>query len=145
MTDWHQRFMDLAHYISTWSKYPGRHIGSVIADDRHTVISIGYNGSPRGCDDKDLTKYESNVKYFYAEHAERNALYNASRSVIGCTIYSTLFPCADCARAIIQCGITKVVTYTPPMTDSYFGPHFLAAKKMFEETNVEVIYLEKQK
>ena len=144
-TNWHKRFIKLAHYISQWSKYPGRKVGAVIVDDRHTVISIGYNGSPRGCRDSDNTKFNNpKTKYFYAEHAERNAIYNAANRLVGTTIYSTLFPCAACARAIIQCGITRLITYAPDFSDTAFGEQFKAAIKMFSETGVEVFFLDKE-
>lgn len=140
-TNWHKRFMELAHHIALWSKYPGRKVGAVITDDRHTVVSVGYNGSPRGCNDDDASKYDKKTKYLYAEHAERNAIYNASRCLVGTTIYSTLFPCAACARAIIQCGITRLVSYAPDFNDEAFGIQFKAALKMFQETNVLITYL----
>jgi len=141
-TNWHKRFMELAHHIALWSKYPGRKVGAVITDDRHTVVSVGYNGSPRGCNDNDETKYDKKTKYLYAEHAERNAIYNAATPLIGKTIYSTLFPCAACARAIIQCGITRLVSYAPDFNDEAFGVQFKAALKMFQETNILVVYLD---
>lgn len=141
-TNWHKRFFDLALYIAEWSKYPGRHVGAVIIDGHHTVVSMGYNGSPRGCDDRDQSKYAIPVKYFFAEHAERNAIYNAQRSLRGCQIYTTLFPCADCARGIIQSGICAVYTKRPDMADKDFGPHFKAALKMFDECGVKVYYLD---
>lgn len=140
-TNWHKRFMELAHHIALWSKYPGRKVGAVITDDRHTVVSVGYNGSPRGCDDNDASKYDKKTKYLYAEHAERNAIYNAATPLIGTMIYSTLFPCAACARAIIQCGITRLISYAPDFNDEAFGIQFKAALKMFQETNVLVTYL----
>jgi len=143
MTNWHKRFIDLAHYIALWSKYPGRKVGAVITDDRHTVVSVGYNGSPRGCDDNDETKYSKKTKYLYAEHAERNAIYNATTPLIGTTIYSTLFPCAACARAIIQTGIKRLVSYAPDFNDEVFGVQFKAALKMFQETGILVSYYNK--
>lgn len=141
--DWDERFMNLASYIAQWSKYPGRKVGAVIIDDFKIVVSIGYNGNPRGCIDNDPKKYEKNVKYLYAEHAERNAIYNARTSLVNCTIYTAWFPCADCARAIIQSGIKKIVTRKPDFEDSDWGNHFKVALKMFEETNIEIVWYEK--
>jgi len=143
-TNWHKRFFDLAVYISLWSKYPGRKVGAVIVNDYHAIVSTGYNGNPRGCNDYDLSKYESTVKYFFAEHAERNAIYNATlngRSLLGCKIYTTLFPCADCARGIIQTGMAEVYSKRPNLQDKDFGIHFVKALKMFDECGVMVYYL----
>lgn len=131
-TNWDKRFMKLAEYIAEWSKYRGRHVGAVIVDDRHTVVSMGYNGAPRGCDDEDDEIYRQDVKYLYAEHAERNAVYNAARSLIGCTMYVMWFPCADCARAIIQSGIKAIVARRPDYSDPDWGMHFRVAKHMLE-------------
>jgi len=131
-TNWDKRFMKLAEYIAEWSKYRGRHVGAVIVDDRHTIVSMGYNGAPRGCDDEDDEIYKPDVKYLYAEHAERNAIYNAARSLIGCTMYIMWFPCADCARAIIQSGIRKIVAKRPDWGDPDWGHHFRAALHMLE-------------
>lgn len=141
-TNWYKRFFELAKYIAEWSKYPGRHVGAVIVDDRHTVVSIGYNGNPRGCNDVDPSKYNSSVKYYFAEHAERNAIYNARQPLIGCTLYCTLFPCADCARGIIQTGIKTVITRMPNLEDPDFGGSFKAALKLFDETHVMVYYID---
>jgi len=142
MTNWDKRFMDLADYIAGWSKYRGRHVGAVIVDDRRTVVSLGYNGAPRGCIDDDDDKYLPDTKYLFAEHAERNAIYNAARSLIGCTMYVMWFPCADCARAIIQSGIKKLVVKLPNWDDPDWGKHFRAARKMLEESGVEIQWYE---
>lgn len=140
MTDWHKRFMNLAEYIAQWSKYPGRKVGAVIVDDRHTLISVGYNGCPRGCIDNDPYKYTKEVKYLFASHAEVNSITNAGRSVNGYTLYVMWFPCADCARAIIQSGIKCVVARRPNFDDPDWGHHFKAALQMFEETGIEVVW-----
>lgn len=144
-TNWDKRFMDLATYIAQWSKYPGRKVGAVIVDDRHTVVSIGYNGLVRGSNDEDNSKYKKAVKYLWSEHAERNAIYNAARQLIGTTIYSTLFPCADCARAIIQCGIRKIVSPEPNWDDEGFAASFKISYNMMLECGIEVYFYKEQK
>lgn len=138
MTNWDKRFMDLALYISGWSKHTGRHVGAVIVDNRHTVVSLGYNGCPRGCKDDDPSKYLVDTKYLFSEHAERNAIYNATRSLLGCTLYIMWFPCADCARAIIQSGITTLVACKPNFKDSDWGKSFMASKQMLQEAKVRI-------
>lgn len=145
-TNWDKRFMDLALHVAQWSKYPGRKVGAVIVDDRRTVVSIGYNGLVRGSNDEDTSKYEKTVKYFWSEHAERNAIYNAARQLIGTTtIYSTLFPCADCARAIIQCGIRKIISPEPNWDDEGFAASFKVSYSMMKECGIEVIFYKEKR
>jgi dCMP deaminase len=139
-TDWHKRFMDLAHYVADWSKYPGRHVGAVIVDDRHTVVSLGYNGCARGCNDDDPNKYLPTTKYLHACHAEENAVLNAARSLLGCTLYVMWFPCATCARIIIQAGIKRIVVRRPNFQDPDWGENFKAALQMFKETKMEIVW-----
>lgn len=142
MTDWNKRYMELAEYIAKWSKYPGRKVGAVIVNKRNILVSVGYNGNPRGCIDDDPSKYEKSVKYFYPEHAERNAIYNAEgRSLENCTMFVMWFPCADCARAIIQVGITTLVARRPNLDDPDWGDNFKAALKMLNEhPEITIIY-----
>ena len=115
MTNWDQRFIDLAEYISTWSKDHNTKVGAVITNG-HRIISVGYNGFPQGVNDDIELRYERPQKYQWTEHAERNAIYTAARfgiSVLGCTMYGFFPkggpPCPDCARAIIQSGIQEIV------------------------------------
>lgn len=135
---WDKRFMDLACHIAGWSSYPGRKVGAVIVDDRRTVVGHGYNGCPRGCVDDDSNKYLPETKYLFACHAEQNAIWNANKPVLGCTIYVMWFPCADCAKAIIQSGITTVVAKIPDFDDPDWGAHFRAALQMFHETQTVI-------
>ncbi len=145
MANWDKRFIKLAKYISTWSKYPGRKVGAVIADDLHRVVSVGYNGLPRNCDDDKPERYEDNVKYKWAEHAERNAIYNAQTSVRGMTIYLPWFPCVDCARAIVQSGIKCVVCGEPDFDDLDWGLDFKIANEMFTEVGLEIRFIDNMK
>lgn len=108
--NWDEFFMSMAYLIAMKSKDTSSKLGCVIVGPDHEVRSIGYNGIPRGCVDKGRNKRP--LKYFYQEHAERNAIFNAARmglSVKSCTLYVTGMPCADCARAIIQSGVNRVV------------------------------------
>jgi dCMP deaminase len=127
--------------VASWSKDTNTKVGAVIVDTDNIVLSMGYNGFPRGCDDTKEDRYEKPIKYLYTEHAERNALYHAARhgvSLKGCTLYVTLFCCADCARGIIQSGITKVVAPKPDVEHVKWGEHFKAAIDMLNEANVEI-------
>ena len=115
MTNWDQRFIDLAKHISTWSKDHNTKVGAVITNG-HRIISVGYNGFPQGVNDDIELRYERPYKYQWTEHAERNAIYTAARfgiSVLNCSLYLYFPkggpPCPDCTRAIIQSGISEIV------------------------------------
>ena len=141
MTNWDKRFIELAEYIAQWSKYKNRKVGAVIVDHKNRVISMGYNGWPRGAEDEGHDElYDPKVKYYYVEHAERNAIYNSPISVEGCRMYLPWFPCTDCARAIIQCGITEVICRKPDFNDPDFGEGFKISLELFEECNVKVTW-----
>jgi len=142
MEKWDKKFIKLSSHISDWSKDKNKKVGAVIVDSDNIVLSMGYNGIPRGCDDTDESRYERPIKYFFTEHAERNAIYHAARhgvSLKGCKMYVTLFPCADCARAMIQSGITKLIAPKPNLEHEVWGEHFKAAIQMMEEAKIDII------
>jgi dCMP deaminase len=142
MTNWDKKFIGLVKHISEWSKDTSSKNGAVIVDSDNVVLSMGYNGLPIGCDDSKLERFERPLKYMYTEHAERNAIYLSSRhggSVKNGTMYVTLFPCADCARAIIQSGITKLVSPTPDVNNERWGEHFKVSLVMFKEANLTLV------
>ncbi len=107
--NWDFRFMALCLHIAMWSKDPHYQYGAVIVGPRKRIVSIGYNGFPRGLDDSKVTRYQEPDDKWFLEHAERNAIYNATEPLIGYTLYVNGHICADCARAIIQSGIQGVV------------------------------------
>lgn len=155
ITNWNKRFMDMAKLIATWSKDKSTKVGAVIVDKENRVISIGYNGPPSGFPDNEEYIHERPTKYFYFEHAERNAIYNAVRigvSTIGCTLYTTvisernknLFCCADCARAIVQAGIRKVVIQKSEEIFGDWADSTNAAKDIFNKCKVEVEFYERE-
>lgn len=140
---WNQRFQGLCEYISHWSEDRDFHVGAVIVGPAMEVRSTGYNGLPRGVSADDDKRFDraSGEKFFWFEHAERNALYNATRlgvSVDGCVIYINRFPCADCARAIIQSGISEVYCPDVPEFDGALDHSFAVSKVMLEEAGVKV-------
>ena len=107
---WDNRFIHMAFLVSKWSKDPSTQVGAVIADDRHRVVSIGYNGFPKGMNDDEALYANREVKYERIIHGEINALMNANRSVEGCTLYLTpFFPCPRCTVQLIQAGIKRIV------------------------------------
>ena len=105
------------------------------------VVSLGFNGFPRGIKDL-VNRYEDKeTKYLFVAHAERNALDNAPLSVEGCTLYSPLLPCNECAKSIIQKGITKVVSYEPTEDRPYL--RWDITKQMFLEAGVQLYLINK--
>ncbi|NLB49286.1 MAG: dCMP deaminase family protein [Erysipelotrichia bacterium] len=121
--NWDEYFMGVALLSSLRSKDPNTKVGACIVDDDHKVVSIGYNGMPRNIDESKLSweKGEDlDSKYLYVCHAEFNAiLYIRNGSALkGCTLYVTLFPCNECAKAIIQVGIKEIVYLDNKYEDS---------------------------
>jgi len=109
---WVGFFMGMAHYVATASKDPSTKTGSVIVDRERRVVSIGYNGFPRGVNDAPERYHDRPLKYKLIVHCEENAILNAPLGVRGCTLFSTKFPCSECAKVIIQSGIRAVVHAT---------------------------------
>ena len=140
MINWDRRFLDLAEHIAQWSKDPRTKVGAVIVDEKKRVVSVGYNGFPRGVDDIPDRYEDRETKHLFVAHAERNALDNAPLMVDGCTLYVPLLPCNECAKSIIQKGITRVVTYTPDRDGTGFN--WDITKKMFEESGVALELLD---
>jgi dCMP deaminase len=141
--------MQLALLASTWSKDRKSKVGAVVVDWRNVVVSIGWNGFPREIDDDVDQRHERPEKYYWTEHAERNAIYNAAAvgsSLSGCTMYATWTPCADCARAIIQADIRIVVCPRPKQSTtesiSPWNESFLRSSLMLKEAGVAMIYLD---
>lgn len=142
---WDEYFMGLAHLSALRSKDPSTQVGACIVDGNNKVVSIGYNGFPMGCSDDEFPwgreggMLES--KYAFVVHAELNAILNSPRSLAGCTLYVSLFPCNECAKAIIQSGIRKVVYEC----DKYAKEdNVIASKKMLRAAGVELVQLDKK-
>ncbi len=137
---WDEYFMGLAHLSALRSKDPNTQVGAAIVDENHRVVSVGYNGFPTGVSDDEFPwGREGGVldsKYAFVVHAELNAILNSQRSVRGCTIYVSLFPCNECAKAIIQSGIKKIVYES----DKYNGVDTnIASKRMLKSAGVELV------
>jgi dCMP deaminase len=143
--EWQEYFLEMAEFVSRKSKDRSTKVGCVIVGPNHEVRTTGYNGFCRGIDDNMDYRHDRPEKYFWAEHAERNAIYNAARNGIrleDCTLYSTVFPCADCARAIIQSGIKTVVSPEYKNETRISSDSYERSKMMFNETGVEVVQCE---
>lgn len=111
---WDEYFMSLCYLVAMRSKDTSTKSGCVIVGPGKEILSTGYNSLPRGMDDSLEERYQRPLKYEFFEHCERNAIYNAARngvSLLGSTLYVNWLPCMDCARAIIQAGISEVVIH----------------------------------
>lgn len=135
---WDEYFMGVAHLAALRSKDPNTQVGACIVSSDNKILSIGYNGLPIGCSDDEFPwnregePYDN--KYFYTTHSELNAILNyRGGSLEGSKMYVTLFPCNECAKAIIQAGIRTVVYDSDKYADS---DATVASKRMFDATGV---------
>jgi dCMP deaminase len=137
---WNEYFMGIALLSSLRSKDPNTQVGCCIVSSDKRILSMGYNGFPAGCSDdeypwgKEGNDYD--IKYTYVVHAELNAILNykgPSSSLKGSTLYTTLFPCNECVKAIIQSGIAKVVYYSDKHADTDTNR---AAKRMLDSASI---------
>ncbi len=137
---WDNRYLQLAQLVSTWSKDPSTQTGAVITNEKHHVVSLGFNGfSQKTADDERLQ--DRTVKYEMIIHCEINALIFASQSLEGCTLYTYPFlSCSRCASVMIQVGIKRVVApvIPPPLKDRW-EENLELSKSLFAEAGVEVI------
>ena len=141
--DWIKYFYNIAEQIKKKSKDKNTQIGALIVGKDKEIVSTGYNSFPRGIDDNKVERQEKPEKYFWFEHAERNAIYNAARigvSTKGCTMYLTCgIPCADCARGIINAGINKIYVMKGGGAQSQkWLDSGERSRQMFEEAGVKI-------
>lgn len=133
---WDEYFMGVAMLSGMRSKDPNTQVGACIVSSEHKILSMGYNGFPLGCSDDEFTwsREGEDNKYYYSTHSELNAILNyRGGSLEGATIYVTLFPCNECAKAIIQTGIREVVYDS----DKYeHTQSVIASKKMLKAAGV---------
>lgn len=136
---WDEYFMGIAMITAERSKDPNSQVGACIVDENNKIVSLGYNGAPTGYDDdKDMIWEREgdflDTKYAYVCHSELNAILNSKIPVRGCKLYVTLFPCNECAKAIIQSGITELVY----LSDKYDKtPGNTASKKMLDTCGIK--------
>ncbi len=135
---WDEYFMGVAILSGMRSKDPNTQVGACIVSPDHKILSMGYNGFPTGCADDDFQWEREGgplaTKYFYTTHSELNAILNyRGGSLEGATMYVTLFPCNECAKAIIQAGIRRLVYGS----DKYDGtPGVIASKRMLSAAGI---------
>ena len=136
---WDEYFMGVALLSAKRSKDPSTQVGACIVNDKNKIVGAGYNGLPIGCDDDEFPWHKEgeflDTKYPYICHAELNAiLNNIGMDLKGCKIYTALFPCNECSKAIIQSGINEVIY----LSDKYHGNHiFKASKIMLDKAGVK--------
>lgn len=135
---WEEYFMGIAILSSMRSKDPSTQVGACIANAENKVVSIGYNGMPQGLEDDKMPWGHGeglDSKYLYVCHAEFNAILNSQISNLkGTKIYVTLFPCNECAKAIIQTGIKEIIYLNDKYADSL---ETKASKRMLDMANVK--------
>lgn len=136
--------MAIAKATAGRSKDPSTKLGCVITTRDHRILATGYNGLPSGIEET-LARYQRPEKYFWFEHAERNAIYSAARqgvSLWGSTAYVTACPCMDCARGLVQSGVARVVAGAELTRKMGFGPDggwresFNRTRELFVEAKV---------
>ncbi len=139
---WDEYFMGIALFSAQRSKDNNTQVGACIVNSERKIVSVGYNGMPTGCLDDDMPwertgENSLDTKYPFVCHAELNAILNSSiHGVSGATLYVTLFPCNECAKAIIQCGIKRVVY----LDNKYAHTESVkASAMMLEKCGVEVV------
>lgn len=141
---WHERFLELADSIATWSKDPSRGVGAVIVSPMRQVLATGYNGLPRGFEDQP-ERLQRPVKYDLIVHAEMNAIIQCARngiSPVGATLYSSFSPCIHCSLSIVQAGINRVVTRAIEKGDEDWNDSIEKSVVLFEEVGIEYLVLE---
>ncbi len=141
---WHLRFLSLADSIATWSKDPSRGVGAVIVSPMRQVLATGYNGLPRGFEDN-IERLQRPIKYDLIVHAEINAIVQCARngvSPVDATMYSSFSPCIHCSLAIVQAGISKVVTKQIDSGDEHWNDSIEKSLMLFEEVGIEYVAIE---
>lgn len=140
---WDEYFMGVALLAAMRSKDPNTQVGACIVDHENRILSTGYNGFPSGCSDDEFPWERegdfSETKYPFVVHAELNAILNAhGKSLAGAKIYVALFPCNECAKAIIQCGIKEIIY----LSDKYASADStIASKRMLQAAGIKLTRL----
>lgn len=136
--NWDEYFMGIAILSSQRSKDPGTQVGACIVNKENRIMSVGYNGMPHGCSDDEYPWGREgnplNTKYLFVCHAELNAILNFhGGNLSDCKVYTTLFPCNECTKAIIQSGISEIIYLSDKYAES---DSVIASKKMFTSAGV---------
>ena len=141
---WDEYFLGIAMLAAKRSKDPSTQVGACIVSPDNIIISTGYNGMPKGCSDDEFPwgREGAETKYPYVVHAELNAILNANgRDLRGSRLYVALFPCNECAKAIIQSGIREIRYLSDKYADT---PSTVASKRMLNAAGVKLTQLQPQ-
>lgn len=144
---WDDYFMGVSLLAAQRSKDPNTQVGACIVDNQNRILSTGYNGFPQGCSDDDFPwnrdEELGETKYQFVVHAELNAILNArGKSLAGSKVYVALFPCNECAKAIIQSGISEVIY----LSDKYHNtPSTEASRRMLNAAGVKLTQIKPTK
>lgn len=136
---WDDYFMGVALLAAERSKDPSTQVGACIVDEDNRILSTGYNGFPQGCSDEEFpwnrNENEGETKYKFVVHAELNAILNSrGKSLVNSRLFVTLFPCHECAKAIIQTGVKEVIY----LSDKYVGTDSEnASRRMLDAAGVK--------
>jgi dCMP deaminase len=141
---WDLRFLELAKLVASWSKDPSTQTGAVFVGPDNNIISVGYNGFPRGIADTDARLNDRETKYSLIVHCEMNALITAERSVRGSTLYTWPFmSCDRCCVHMIQAGVARVVApKAAPDKEERWGPAFVKTRALFKEAGIPLVEIE---
>ncbi len=137
---WDEYFMGIAELSARRSKDPSTQVGACIVSNDNKILSVGYNGMPQGCSDDEFPwdRQGGNLetKYYFVCHAELNAILNfRGGSLEGSRLYATLFPCNECAKAIIQSGIKEIIYSCDKYAET---DGVMASKMMFKAAGVKL-------
>ena len=138
-TDWDRRFLELASHIAGWSKDPSTKVGCVVVGEDREIRSTGFNGFPRGIEDRPERLADRTQKYPLICHAEENAIMHAARigvSLKGCSAYVTWPPCTRCARSLIQSGVQEIVYPQDSEIPERWMEDFTVSTEMIQEAGL---------
>jgi dCMP deaminase len=139
---WDIRFIQLAHLVKEWSKDPSTKCGCVLVRDRR-ILATGYNGLPAGLSDDLSLLNNREYKLNVVIHAEKNAIFNAAKngaSTEGAIAYVNFHPCSQCASALIQAGVVRVICPNPNTAPERWLSNFLVARDLLFEAGVRHTY-----
>ncbi len=134
------------HLAELFSKDPDKKVGCILLSDTFTILSTGINGFSRNINDDIKIRWERPLKYSYILHAEENAIANAAREGVKINksiAITTLFPCNNCAKLLIQSGIKKIISLKPDLEHIRWGESFNKAMNLFNELKIDMILLNK--
>lgn len=143
MNKWDLRFIELTNLVSGWSKDKNTQVGCCIVNNKNP-ISMGFNGFPKNVNENISERHERPMKYLFTVHAEINAIVNAAKNgqmTNGCDMFVNYYPCCNCAGAIVNAGIKRVICNNKPDFNHHkWGESWKIASIIFDEAGVEVNY-----